>query len=740
MLPAPPKDLTVSNSGAITYDPAGGVITFNGDVSVRSDTGLQFFANQAVLNSQAKSITLLGNVSIYQGNILHRGQSAEYFYATRELKVTGLRSSIDPLLLETSEFVSEQRDGEQVFVGHDAGLTTDDSEDPSYWLRAKKITVYPNDKVVFNNLRVYAGDTPVFWLPYLSQPLDAALGYHFVPGARSSWGAYLLNTYGIMLGGERDPLTGESKDAWLLSKWHMDLRSRRGAAAGLDLIDTRLADNPNLGWLKLYYMKDANPSISRSAITRLPVDNNRWSIALQDLFPLAVPGDPSGTWEARANLTALSDQYYLEDLDPSGFRVNPNPDNTLALYRRDERSLASLFSRFQLNDFYRSDTRLPELTFDQVLAPLFGGRLLHLGQTSAGIYQERLSDSEVDDLRGEIATLQPLDPKIPGLLEQLDEPAFTRFHTYQELSVPFTYAGWLALNPHAGLGYTAYQDISGPLDSEDRTLLHAGVDASVKFSRAYPDIQLPRWGVDGMLHVMQPYLGWSTVSTDGPDDSLRPIDRFTFSTRPRSIRVGSFAAIDELQTWNVLRPGIRNKLITRRDDGSHEWLVLDTYLDAFVDDPELDRDFSNFYNDLKWAPLPWLRWDVETQFPLYGSGSGFREFATRGTIMPNENAEITLGYRILSSHPVLEDNNRIDLRGYLRLNDRWGIGTTQIWELDDNTLEFQQFSVHRDLNSWVASLGLSRRDNRGREELGILLSLTLKDFPDASLPLMLESE
>jgi len=740
MLPVAPKDLKVSNSGPITYSPSSGLMTFSGNVSVRTDTGLHFFADQAVLNSQQKSITLVGDVSIYQGNILHRGERAEYSYESRKLRVTALRSSIDPLLLETDEFASEERDGKQVFVGHDAGLTTDDSEEPSYWLRAKKVTVYPDDKVVFNNLRVYAGKTPVFWLPYLSQPVNSALGYHFVPGARSTWGVFLLNTYGIMLGGQRDPLTGDNKDAWLLSQWHLDLRSRRGAATGLDLIDTRLADNPNLGWLKLYYMQDANPTINRSASPLGSVDNHRWSIALQNLFPLAVPADTTGSWEVRANLTALSDRYYLEDIDPAVYRTNPNPDNTLGLYRRGDRTLVSLFGRFQLNEFYRSDTRLPELSFDQVLGPLFGGRVLHLGQTSAGIYQEKLSRDEVRGLRSKIAELPLLDGAIPGLLAQLEEPAFTRFHTYHEFSAPLTYAKWLALNPHAGFGHTAYRNISGPLESEERTLLHAGVDASVKYSRTYPDIQIPRWGVDGMLHIMQPYVGWSTVTSDDLDDSLRPIDRFTFNTRPRSIRVGSFAAIDELQTWNIIRPGIRNKLITRRDEGSHEWLVLDTYTDVFITDPELNREVSNLYNDLRWEPLPWLQWDVETQFSLYSSGSGFKELATRGTIMPNENSEISLGYRILSSHPVLEDSNRIDLRAYLRLNDRWGIGTTQVWELDDNTPEYQQFTIHRDLNSWVASLGLSRRDNRGREELGMILSLTLKDFPSASLPLKLEGE
>ena len=65
----------------------------------------------------------------------------------------------------------------------------------------KDVYVYVHGyKVVFENLKVYAGEVPVFWFPYLAQPLDAELGYHFIPGARSTWGAYLLNTYGIMLG------------------------------------------------------------------------------------------------------------------------------------------------------------------------------------------------------------------------------------------------------------------------------------------------------------------------------------------------------------------------------------------------------------------------------------------------------------------------------------------------------------------------------------------------------------
>ena len=68
--------------------------------------------------------------------------------------------------------------------------------------------------------------------------------------------------------------------------------------------------------------------------------------------------------------------------------------------------------------------------------------------------------------------------------------------------------------------------------------------------------------------------------------------------------------------------------------------------------------------------------------------------------------------------------------------DNWGFSTAHRFERDDNTLEYQQYSVHRDLASWTASLGGIIRDNRsGENEYGVILSLTLKAFPKVSLPL-----
>lgn len=738
LIPTVPDSLRIENDGPIEFNSAAATIRYAGSVAVRGDNGMQLFADAVLLDTKAKTVTLDGNVSVYHGSLLQRGDHAVYNYDSATLEASGMRASIDPILLESGRFHTEQRDGEPVYVGQDAGITTHDFSDPNFWVRADTTTVYPGEKVTFRNLKLYAGDTPVFWLPYLSQPLDAELGYHFIPGARSNWGAYLLNTYGIMLGGEDGPFVDDHGDQWLLSRWKLDLRARRGLAAGLDLLDLRHADNPALTGLQLYYANDLDPSIRRSGMPREAVNEDRWHLGLRHSLPLQLPDDAE--YLLRSNLSALSDRYYLEDFEPRTYRTDPEPDNTLGLFRRDDQSVLGAILRLPLNDFYQTASRLPEITYDQVRRPLFGGPLLHEGQTSIGSYREELADYAAADLRAQIRSLPPGHPDLARLAGLLRPIGFQRFHTWQELALPTNVGGWLTLVPRAGAGYTNYWAVEDPAEPTDRTHLHAGLEASLKFSRAFPNVDHHDLGLDGLLHVIQPYAEYSFLATDQLDPTFRPIDRLTFSTRPRPLSVGAFTAIDDLEDWSILRTGVRNRLVTRRDGANHEWLLLDTYIDQFFHDPELDRNCSNLYNDLWWRPLPWCSLGLETQFPIVDGGSGFNELTTILNFMPNENLEFTLGYRKLDNHPQLLDSDRIDLRAYARLNEHWGLGFLQRWELDDHTLEVQQYTIHRDLGNWIAGVGLTQRDNRIDDEYGVVFSLTLKDFPSISLPFEIDAE
>ena len=98
--------------------------------------------------------------------------------------------------------------------------------------------------------------------------------------------------------------------------------------------------------------------------------------------------------------------------------------------------------------------------------------------------------------------------------------------------------------------------------------------------------------------------------------------------------------------------------------------------------------------------------------------------------MPSKNTSWDIGHQYINDHPFFGDSSRVFSRIYGRLTDNYGLNMIHVFEADDGILEFQSYSLTRDLSSWVASLGVMARDNRnGVSDYGILLSFTLKDFP-----------
>lgn len=710
LMPEMPTNVTIRSNNSVEFDIKNGKMRYDGGVQLFTNNNLQLFANRALLDTKTKTIHLSGDVTIYQGTIVHRGEKADYDYGSETLDTTGLRTSIDPLLMRSDSLQSVQEGNRTIYIGKNSQLTTHDVQTPNFWFKAEKIQVYPDDKITFANMNLYAGEHKLLWLPYYAQSLNADLGYHFLPGARSNWGAFLLNKYGVMLGSNSNLLTGQKEEPWLLAQYLVDLRSKRGIGTGIDLYDTRLSKNENLGWLKLYYTNDLAPSTQRSGIKRGFVNEDRYKIEFKNRFEVKSIGKNQSLFDV--NITWLSDDYYLEDFNPEIYNLDPQPDNTISYINRSNYYQAGALARFNLNDFYQSDARLPELFFDQVKRPVLGNGILHEGSTSLGYYKEDFAISPDRD--------------------------YARLHTYQELSKPLDLIDGLTINPRLGIGYTRYWAEGETNDSTNRKHLYAGLDTSLKFTKRYPHIHNKSLGLNQVLHVMRPYANLSVLSTDPLDSNFGKIDRLTPTVRPRPFDVARFNAIDDLTSWSILRLGVSNELLTKRNEGTHQWLVLNSYFDYFIDDPELNRDISNIYNDIFWTPLPWLSLGLETQFPV--AGDGFTEVSSSFNFMPNDNLELRLRHRYLDSHPTLIDSNRIDFKTYYRINSDWGLGFYQQWELDDGTLERQQYAIHRNFDSWVASLGLLHRDNREEQEYGIIFSLTLKEIPSINLPLNFDAQ
>ena len=740
----------------LDYNPTSKMIEARGSVRIKNGP-TEVEAHEADYDMAAGIFHCREQVTIFKDGVTYKGETMIYNTNTGEITAQDLRSGLAPMWYEASEINLKGTDADQIDM-LDSVMTTHDSSDPNYRLKAKRITVYPDDKIVFRNLSVYAGDRRVLWLPYLSQPLDEELGYHWLPGFRTSWGAFLLNRYGFMI------------DDHTLATLRLDLRSVRGVAGGIDLKSMRYADNENFGNFSLYGASDNAPQEARNGRLRdedTAPGKNRYRVNLQHRVYL--PGPEESTWFVDIDIDKISDPYFLDDFFQEESRINPQPENIVNMVKEFPRGTFSLMARFRANDFFTSDERLPEAALEFVKAPIFNTSLFYAGETTAGIYNSRLGTREREEVQKRIdqlstsltafdPTASPLDPNsqlakdmlltatermdlLDELTNRLDNRGFTRIDTYHEVSAPQQLFGWLSLVPKVGFRATSYSDIEGDVGSDTRVLGHAGLDASFKFSKDYNEVSIPHLGVEGLRHIVQPYMSYSYLEGDGLDTRIGTIDRNVTTTRLRPIDVTQITAIDSLGPWNVVRTGVQNRLQTRRDGNAYNWFELNTYFESYVEDPEFDRNFSNLYNDMVWRPLPWLQINVESQLPVFESGGDYdyTEINSRITFMPSKNFEFSIGDRYLKDHPFFEDSNLLDLHAYYRISDRWGLGLRHRYEFDDSVLELQQYTLHYNMTSWTAAFGALVRDNRGGDnELGIVFMLTLRDFPQLSLPVELD--
>ncbi len=686
------------------FDEATGMARASGDVIIKlGDITIE--AEEAEFSQKSGIIRATGKVRLFKDRQVFNAEEIFYHTESGEVTASHIKSALEPFYYETDKIVIPKESGAPVTM-ENATLTTHDSANPDYRVTAKKLTIYPDDKVVMRGARIKVGDTSIFGFPYYVQPLDSELGFMTTPGWSSAWGGYLLNRYGLMLGDD------------YLAHANFDYRSERGAAGGVEIWDRKFDGNPAIGRLKLYYANDQNPQMRFNGTSRADgVSEDRYRINLQHRVYL--PSDGDKTLYLDFDVNKLSDAFIYEDFFPGDYRIDPKPDNMVNLTKLFDQGEATLLNRFDANDFFQTDSRT-EAAIDIIRTPIGGTGFYYDGFASYGILDEHLGDDSgafADPLTG-----------------------YNRFATYHEVLMPQTLGGWLNVVPRAGVGYANYSDfeIAG-LDSFDRAIYHGGLDLSFKLSKRNGDIYNKMLGIDGLMHVVQPYLNYSVTGTREINGRFSAIDRYTPTTRLRPIDMPMFTPFDSLGDMNLIRAGVSNKWYTRRDGGTVEWLSIDNYMDAYFEDPEFNRQFSNFFTDVRWSPVSWLSLRTTAQLPLFDNSFEFTEVNSSANFMPTDWFRFGVGHYYLNGHPFFQNADLITLNTYTRMGEEWGFSTSHRYEADDGVLEYQQYALHKDIGSWVASVGGTIRDNRITDkEYGMFLSLTLKAFPKIRIPVDFE--
>jgi hypothetical protein len=179
--------------------------------------------------------------------------------------------------------------------------------------------------------------------------------------------------------------------------------------------------------------------------------------------------------------------------------------------------------------------------------------------------------------------------------------------------------------------------------------------------------------------------------------------------------------------------GVRNRLLTRRDDSTISWMDIESYIDVNFDNPFDKTQYSNLFNRVSFTPVPWASFGISSQVPVFEKG--FTEVNTGVNIQPISNLQLSFAHRYLNNNPFFDNSSLYVFGGYYRIDDNWGIGVSEQYEGTSGVLEQQRYSIYRDLTSWVASVGAIIRDNGGVKEYGVLLTFTLKALPKFSFDL-----
>jgi LPS-assembly protein len=700
--------IEITSTGETTYE--NGLATARDNVAIHIGN-TDIYADYAQYNSATHDVELRGHVRIYRDTSLYIAESGIYNTETKKIKALNARTESQPYFLTGVNVTSISDNG---YLIKDGTFTTHDSPKADFHLHAQTIRVYEGDRVIFQYVTAYVGKVPVFWWPYLYQSLNEAFSFAVSPAYLSSWGPSLLTQVTFPI---TDDIRGRAR---------LDYRGRRGVALGFD--STIDYGDDSQARLKTYYIQDQNPLLNDTALPRKDVPTGRYRVSLADRTNFT--DDIYGI----ANLTKLSDPFVMQDFYQGEFRIDPVPDNVIAVTKTDPFYTLTAIERFQANEFFATTERQPEVVLDIKRHGLFGGPIFYEGETG-------------------FANLRLQNPQDSGF----ENYGADRFDTFHQLTFPNTYFGWLSIVPRVGyrgtyysktwdLGSTTFIPPSNPLvpdfilppptlanpvkfDGDTfRSVFDTGAEASFKISRKWESVQSRALGLDGLMHVIQPFTNFSYVKEDGPNPtSILAFDRFQPSTPLRAIDFPQFTTIDTIDDWTVWRVGVRNRLETRRDDQTITWFELDTYLDVNFDNPFDRTDYSNLFNNIRFTPLPWVSFSVNSQVPAFDKG--FTEVDTVATVQPMANLQLTVAHRYLNGNPFFDNSSLFVVGGYYRIDENWGVGIQEQYEGATSTLEEQRYSIYRDLSSWVASFGGIIRDNAGSKEYGVLFTITLKAFP-----------
>lgn len=686
-LPAPSQWVLNSPTG-FEYEFATGLAVFTNTLYIKLGDSVMT-ADRGTVNQQTGDAAVEGNVRLDRAGQIILAERLQYNFLTGRVLGRDFRAHQGPFYVKSDAISGDAK--ERVYVGVENIVTPDDYSKPAYSIRTETLIIVPGEYLEARHATLRLGDVPVFYFPRYRRSLAAAAPrLEATPGYRSRFGPYLLLSYNW------------EWNQYLDGRMHLDGRERRGLGLGPDL-------NWHLkrwgeGSLETYFARDLEPGTD---LLDRPIDEERYRVNVAHQMK------PLTNLYLKGILRYQSDPLVVRDFFESEYKDNIQPSTFVEANQFWKNYSLNVFAQPRIHDFFETVERLPDIRLTGFRQQIGATPLFYESESSFGYLRRKFAEGDTNN--------QPFSA--------------IRGDTLQQILWPQTYFGWLHITPRVGARFTHYGEAQGPggeTEEENRGVFNTGAEASFKASHLWRNISSDFWDLNGLRHIIRPSVNYAFVPH--PTVSPHELPQFDYAiptSRLAPIDFPDFNAIDAIDSQNVIRFGLQNKLQTKRRRQIDNIVDWELFTDWRITRRTGQTSLSDLFSELDLRPFTWLTLSSEIRYGL--SEAGLRESYHRLALTPNTVWSMAVGHRFRRDDPQFgEDSghNLIATTLYYRLNENWGLRLGHNFEARDGTLEEQYYTIYRDFRSWTGAFTVRVRDNReGPTDLTVAFTFNLKAFP-----------
>ena len=501
---------------------------------------------------------------------------------------------------------------------------------------------FGDHSVLAKNCSYNVYGVPVFWLPFVYKPKDESLGLvQFQGGYNTFWGAFFLFS-------KKYKLTDSPYSSVRLMA---DYYTRRGFGYGADAeVVTEFSRTRILG----YGIYDISPYATTEDVPehRLTIPHARYNVRINNVTHI------TPRFDFRGQFQLLSDYYFLYDFFKNQYNNNPEPSTYGAFEYQFDRFTASIFARARSNNFFNTVEDLPKFRLNFPRQQIFGD-IYWEGVTSLAYKSMKWREFDRKRTLG-----NKVDPK---------NYSSTRF----DMLNMFFYnlkLKHLSIIPRAGVRLTAYDRSSKKkITSDDLLAMFAvsapegnssanvvnydarggakarfvgevGVEAAGKISRSWLNVRNAYWRLDGLRHVIEPYVNYTYIPKPSVDRE----------------HLYFFDETDRIEKQNFVRLGIRNRLQTRRggyESGNiYSWFSMENYWDYHFEGSDKLGNVGDFATKIYFVPTEKVR--LISFFSVNASGNdSIPQDEVEGGNSFNKAFEWLNKWEIMAKYKPTEDIN-----------------------------------------------------------------------------------